>query len=81
MSCGGDRRTTIGPRDRVPADRVGREAVAPFAGSPTIGLDGLDAFGDAVPVTDLAFRLDSTETGSAGLPTVEQLTEALRAKS
>ncbi|WAL49777.1 alkylmercury lyase [Rhodococcus pyridinivorans] len=58
-----------------------KTAALPFAGSPTILLDGIDVFDDAVPVTELACRLYPSETGSAGLPTVEQLTEALRARS
>lgn len=55
-------------------------AALPFAGSPTILIDGTDAFADAVPVTELACRVYRTESGVAGLPTVEQLTAAVRAR-
>ncbi|MGQ9349073.1 MULTISPECIES: alkylmercury lyase [Mycolicibacterium] len=53
-------------------------AALPFAGSPTILIDGTDAFDDAVPVTELACRVYQTDTGLMGLPTVTQLNEALR---
>ncbi|WP_430335245.1 alkylmercury lyase [Rhodococcus sp. ACT016] len=56
-------------------------AASPFAGSPTLLIDGADAFADAVPVTELACRVYRTEAGLAGLPSVEQLTEVLRARS
>ena len=53
-------------------------AALPFAGSPTILIDGTDAFDDAVPVRELACRVYQTDAGVTGLPTVTQLTEALR---
>ncbi|MGB2920913.1 MAG: alkylmercury lyase [Mycobacterium sp.] len=53
-------------------------AALPFAGSPTILVDGTDAFDDALPVTELACRIYQTDAGLMGLPTVTQLTEALR---
>ncbi|MFE3292776.1 alkylmercury lyase [Rhodococcus sp. NPDC059234] len=56
-------------------------AALPFAGSPTILVDGADAFDDAVPVTELACRLYQTESGLAGLPSIEQLADSLRRKS
>ncbi|WP_072690076.1 alkylmercury lyase [Rhodococcus marinonascens] len=64
--------------------RIGTDAEAaasPFAGSPTILLDGTDAFDDAMPVSDFACRVYPTEAGLAGLPTIEQLAEALRGRS
>ena len=48
-----------------------------FTGSPTVLLDGRDAF--ETPSTDfgLACRLYPTPAGLAGAPTLEQLVEAL----
>jgi len=56
-------------------------AALPFAGSPTILLDGTDAFDDVLPVTELACRLYQTDAGLMGLPTVTQLTGALRRRA
>lgn len=53
-------------------------AASSFAGSPTILVDGIDAFDDAVPAMELACRLYQTDAGVMGLPTVTQLAEALR---
>ena len=53
-------------------------AALPFAGSPTILIDGIDAFDDAVPGRELVCRLYQTDAGLAGLPTLTQLSEALR---
>lgn len=55
------------------------ESVA-FAGSPTILLDGIDAFPSAELISTLACRVFRTETGLAGSPTVAQLTEAIQAR-
>lgn len=55
-------------------------AASPFAGSPTILVDGVDAFDDAVQVTELACRVYPTDAGLAGLPTIDQLADALRAR-
>lgn len=60
---------------RVTTDK--EAAALPFAGSPTILLDGTDAFDDALPVTELACRLYQTDAGLMGLPTVTQLAGAL----
>jgi hypothetical protein len=49
----------------------------PFAGSPTITLDGRDVFPSDGRTTDLACRIYSTPAGLAGLPTTEQLQEAI----
>jgi hypothetical protein len=49
-----------------------------FAGSPTILVDGVDAFDDAVQLTELACRIYRTEAGAAGLPTVDQVAASLR---
>lgn len=50
---------------------------APFAGSPTILVDGADLFPTAVRIMDLACRVYSTPDGLAGLPTTDQLVNAL----
>ena len=49
-----------------------------FAGSPTITVDGDDLFPTDGRTTDLACRIYFTPSGLAGLPTVGQLTEAMR---
>lgn len=48
-----------------------------FGGSPTITVDGADIFPDGAPAGDLACRIYRTPTGLAGLPTLEQIKEAL----
>lgn len=53
-------------------------AAVPFAGSPTILLDGVDAFPTDVRTSDLACRVYRTDTGFAGVPAVAQLVEAIR---
>jgi hypothetical protein len=55
-------------------------AAVEFAGSPTILLDGRDAFPSAGRTTDLACRVYVTPNGLAGLPTQEQLEQAIRAR-
>ena len=55
-------------------------AASAFAGSPTILVDGVDAFDDAVQLTELACRVYSTDRGLAGLPTVDQLAASLQSK-
>ena len=49
-----------------------------FAGSPTITVDGDDLFPTVDRTTDLACRIYFTPSGLAGLPTVGQLTTAMR---
>ena len=49
----------------------------PYAGSPTITVDGVDIFPEAERVGDLACRLYLTPNGLAGLPTLGQVTDAL----
>lgn len=49
-----------------------------FAGSPTITVNGADIFPSGAPSGDLACRIYKTPNGYAGLPTIDQLTEALR---
>ncbi|MET4095747.1 thioredoxin family protein [Arthrobacter sp. UYCu712] len=56
------------------ADTVGTA----FAGSPTITVDGADIFPGGAPASDLACRIYRTSSGFAGLPTVDQLKEALK---
>lgn len=54
-------------------------AKVPFAGSPTITIDGEDAFPNSGTTSDLSCRIYPTPTGLAGLPTTEQLIEAITA--
>ncbi|MCJ1697949.1 thioredoxin family protein [Rathayibacter caricis] len=51
-----------------------------FAGSPTITFDGEDLFPSAWRATDLACRIYFTPDGLAGLPTTEQLVEAIASR-
>lgn len=51
-----------------------------FAGSPTILVDGKDLFPSA-RTQELACRIYSTPTGLAGIPTVDQLKEALTSRN
>ncbi len=60
----------------TPEDTVGTA----FAGSPTIEVDGTDLFPSDGATNDLACRVYRTPTGLAGLPTQEQIVEALRAR-
>jgi hypothetical protein len=53
-------------------------AAVAFAGSPTILLDGIDAFGGDGRTADLACRIYRTPTGFAGVPTVEDLIAVIR---
>lgn len=48
-----------------------------FAGSPTITLNGTDIFPTGASASELACRIYMTPDGFAGLPTVDQLAEAL----
>jgi hypothetical protein len=54
-------------------------ADVPFAGSPTILIDGEDLFPSDGRTSDLACRVYLTPTGLAGRPTQEQLQTALAA--
>lgn len=51
-----------------------------FAGSPTILADGIDLFPTSVDEGAIACRVYRTPTGLAGLPTVEQITEAVQSR-
>ena len=53
-------------------------AAVPFAGSPTILLDGVDAFPSGGRTSDLACRVYRTDNGFAGVPTAAQLIEAIQ---
>ncbi len=59
---------------RSPADPAGTG----FSGSPTITVDGADIFPGAALTSDLACRIYPTPSGLAGVPTVDQVLEALR---
>jgi len=50
----------------------------PFAGSPTILVDGEDLFPSTGRSTDLACRIYRTDGHVAGLPSLEDIEEALR---
>ena len=50
-----------------------------FAGSPTLAFDGEDIFPSDGRTADLACRIYFTPQGLAGLPTEEQITQALAA--
>lgn len=63
---------------RLLTSREDAEAVA-FGGSPTITIDGKDLFPSDGQTSDLACRVYRTPAGLAGLPTLEQLTDALAA--
>ena len=49
-----------------------------FAGSPTITVNGADIFPTGAPANDLACRIYPTPSGLAGLPTFDQIREALK---
>lgn len=52
-------------------------ARVPFAGSPTILVDGVDMFPGGARTSDLACRVYLTPAGLAGLPTTEQMVDAI----
>lgn len=58
-------------------DTVDAAEHAGFHGSPTILVNGVDAFGDASAPVGLACRIYMTEAGPAGAPSLTQLREAL----
>jgi len=52
-------------------------ATTAFAGSPTLALDGVDLFPSDGRTADLACRVYVTPQGLAGLPTEDQIIDAL----
>lgn len=52
-------------------------AAVPFAGSPTILIDGVDAYPEAVPTTALACRVYREGQRMVGLPSRESLRRVL----
>ncbi|HEX9228359.1 MAG TPA: thioredoxin family protein [Arthrobacter sp.] len=58
----------------TPSDMAGTG----FAGSPTITVDGADIFPTGAPAHELACRIYATPGGLAGVPTLDQITEALK---
>lgn len=72
----------LGHRDDVVTYRLltdsAEAAAVPFAGSPTILLDGVDAFPTDGRTSELACRIYRTDTGFAGVPTVAQLVDAIQ---
>lgn len=57
---------------------VEEAAAVSFAGSPTILLDGVDAFPGSGRTADLACRVYTTEAGLSGVPTVGDLAAVIR---
>lgn len=53
-------------------------AQVPFAGSPTILIDGEDAFPGGERTTELACRMYHTGISFAGLPSADQIAAAVR---
>lgn len=53
-------------------------AAVPFAGSPTILLDGVDAFPADGRTSNLACRVYRTDVGFAGVPTIAQIIEVMQ---
>lgn len=49
-----------------------------FAGSPTLALDGVDLFPSDGRTADLACRVYITAQGLSGLPTEDQIVDALK---
>ncbi len=49
-----------------------------FADSPTLAVDGNDIFPTGAVANELACRVYATPNGLAGLPTLNQVTEALK---
>ena len=56
-------------------------AETPFAGSPTITINGTDIFPSDGRTSDLACRVYATPHGLKGTPTTEQITDALRPRT
>jgi hypothetical protein len=52
----------------------------PFAGSPTILIDGVDAVPGAQPITELACRIYRDGPRTAGIPTRASLRAALQSR-
>ena len=74
LDATGFRATTIEYRLLQTGEDAAR---VPFAGSPTILLNGKDMFPDGARTSDLACRVYLTPGGIAGLPTTDQLVEAI----
>lgn len=72
----GDRSMAVGYRRLQTSEEAASVA---FAGSPTITVDGEDLFPNGAQTTELACRIYFTPNGVAGLPTIDQLVEAISA--
>ncbi|WP_296666472.1 hypothetical protein [Demequina sp.] len=68
------------PIDEVLVRSSADAAALPFAGSPTIVVDGEDLFPSPANLLGLACRVYATDAGLADSPTRSQITEALRAR-
>jgi hypothetical protein len=75
---------STGHRDTVITFTIVESSAAakkvPFAGSPTILIDGTDLFPSDGHTSDLACRVYLTPGGFAGQPTQEQLQKALASR-
>lgn len=71
----GAREVTVGYRLLTTGDEA---AAVWFAGSPTILIDGQDAFPTEGRTTDLACRVYYTDGRTSPLPTLEQLTQVVQ---
>ncbi|MFD6816330.1 hypothetical protein ACFWCH_05415 [Microbacterium sp. NPDC060132] len=76
--------TALGRTDVLVTTRLLRTpeeaAETPFAGSPTITINGTDIFPSDGRTSDLACRVYATPHGLKGTPTTEQITDALRTR-
>ncbi|MEU9428679.1 hypothetical protein AB0D87_38695 [Streptomyces sp. NPDC048342] len=75
LDCAGLGNTGLAIRvvaDQAEAERLG------FTGSPTILIDGRDPFAEPGRVPGLSCRVYRTPGGLAGVPTLDQLRQALR---
>lgn len=69
------------PVESVLVRTTDEAAAVEFAGSPTILIDGHDAFPTGTRTSDLACRVYSVDGGFAGLPTQAQLEAAIGART
>jgi hypothetical protein len=61
-------------------ESVKEAALVPFSGSPTILMDGADLFPGGERTSQLACRVYATPNGLSGMPTTEQIVDAMDAR-
>jgi hypothetical protein len=61
-------------------ESVKEATLVPFSGSPTILMDGADLFPGGERTSQLACRVYATPSGLSGMPTTEQIVEAMDAR-